>query len=194
MTVSDVDKCVIIWPLALKYFCDFLKRVIVGYFSPRLQRIIWKVPKWRPTYSLASAQVTYVMHRACRIFQNGQCCLAKQSTCAKFVMGFQCLGTMSFSIPTQLYTSTVELVALLPCCVTWVSKSIGLYWSSGKLLSNGLTNCMFPHVPAGPEEVHFLWLMASSLCTVPFKIFFFPLQAKLKNVSSFSGSIYLLSH
>lgn len=50
---------------------------------------------------------------------------------------------------------------------------IGIFWNSGKLLSNGLKNDRLPHVPTVLEEVHFPWLMASPLCTMPFKIFFF---------------------
>lgn len=50
---------------------------------------------------------------------------------------------------------------------------IGILWNSGKLLGNGLKNDRLPHVPTVFEEVHCPRLMASPLCTMPFKIFFF---------------------
>lgn len=62
---------------------------------------------------------------------------------------------------------------------------IGIFWNSGKLLSNGLKNDRLPHVPTVLEEVHFPWLMASPLCTMPFKIFFFPAVSQTKECFQF---------
>lgn len=87
----------------------------------------------------------------------------------------------------------------LLCCHTMSPGPrgrISIFWNSGKLLSNGLKSDRLPHVPTVLEEVHFLWLMASSLCTMPFKIFFpcckpnqrmFPVSQALFTFSLISG-------
>lgn len=62
---------------------------------------------------------------------------------------------------------------------------IGILWNSGKLLGSSLKNDRLPHVPTVFEEVHCPWLMASPLCTMPFKIFFFPAVSQTKECFQF---------
>lgn len=92
-----------------------------------------------------------------------------------------------YLFPAQL-SSTPPLSNLSLHCYVMLPGfwgRIGVLWNSGKLLGNGLKNDRLPHVSTVFEEVHCPWLMASPLCTMPFKIFFFPAVSQTKECFQF---------